>query len=588
MKNKFMYGGGVLTTLFLTILFCLASCNNSSSPVNDAPKIIGAYTLNGDIICLYDDNTFTIIKDNVVTVSGTYTNDTDGYKLTVGQASDDKATSGDTLVLKVEGNGNINVSQSDIDGYEEGDKGEQTVTPSQTGNPGSDDSTSDIRHSLRDDVSEELKIKENFSAVQNADGIFIKFSMPKGTNSYEVYIDGIGLVTENYFGVGNMTEDDFFYPFLVPNKEYTIQVVFFEAEVEKDGWNYGRPDGDGLLGWFDVKATAGASSKGEVRLNDFGKITVEKNGDFKFTKKPVFENESLMQDWILGIGLSEGVSWLHDDRRSKWLTEIDIPNKEILNKKYNFYTYPRPYGDVTKVDFIVYRPKLFYKYGEKEYKYQWDGKTLDTNCTAESELWTNININNSTDVAKIKGTWTENGEWNNTDDDSINVHVVYNSVLVIGATTVKNWSYTYTKLDGSAFTKEELLDDYIRAYSYRYETVNSSEVKEFEESLSKDSKVLNFKKELLSSPGTEEVYRYTIYTFPDNYCTLSNDGKTLTQKYEDTERPLSEYFADRKYDDGYTKHYDLKLFNDSLLRIIQSGTESDGEDYEWYNEYKKQ
>lgn len=220
---------------------------------------------------------------------------------------------------------------------------------------------------------------KNFSAEENAEGIFITFAIPEDTNAYEVYIEGIGLVTENYFGVGNKSEDDFFYPFLTPNKDYTIRVKFLKKEVEKDGWNFGRPD-DGIIGYFDVTAKAGADSQGEVYLTSKGQIDVKKNGDFIFTKKPAFENESLIQDWILGIGLSEGVSWLHDDRRSKWLTEIDIPNKEILNKKYNFYTYPRSNDDVTKVDFIVYRPKLSYKYGEKEYNYQWAGYTLDTNC----------------------------------------------------------------------------------------------------------------------------------------------------------------------------------------------------------------
>ena len=550
MKNKFMYGGGVLATLFLSILFCFVSCDNGSTPKNNVPKIIDAYTLNGDIICLYDDSTFTIIpKDKVGTISGTYTSDTDGYKLTVGQSSDDKATSGDSLVLKVESNGNISVSQSDIDGYEEGDEGEQTVPPSQSGNPGSDDSSSDIRHSLRDDVSEELKIKENFSAVQNADGIQIKFTIPKDANAYEVYIDRIGLVTENFFGVGNMTEDDFFYPFLAPNKEYTIRVVFLKAEVEKDGWNYGHPDGDGIIGWFDVKATAGASSKGEVRLNDFGKIAVENNGDFKFTKKPAFENENLIQDWILGIGLSEGVSWLHDDRRSKWLTEIDIPNKEILNKKYNFYTYPRTYGDVTKVDFIVYRPKLFYKYSEKEYKYQWDGYTLDTNCRAEDFLWTAIDIKKSEDVGKIKGTWTAKRWEGDIDWDEIPYHEIDTVIMVIDGDTVKYTEYlNYTKRNGSAFTQEE-------------------------------------------------VSEFTYYD-DEEFYTLSDDGKTLTEKRNDKSQTLSEYFADYKgevrYDDGsirsYTAQYDLKLFNDgSALQVITSYKfDDDGADEYSYRYFQKQ
>ena len=550
MKNKFMYGGGVLATLFLSILFCFVSCDNGSTPKNNVPKIIDAYTLNGDIICLYDDSTFTIIpKDKVGTISGTYTSDTDGYKLTVGQSSDDKATSGDSLVLKVESNGNISVSQSDIDGYEEGDEGEQTVPPSQSGNPGSDDSSSDIRHSLRDDVSEELKIKENFSAVQNADGIQIEFTIPKDANAYEVYIDRIGLVTENFFGVGNMTEDDFFYPFLAPNKEYTIRVVFLKAEVEKDGWNYGHPDGDGIIGWFDVKATAGASSKGEVRLNDFGKIAVEKNGDFKFTKKPAFENENLIQDWILGIGLSEGVSWLHDDRRSKWLSEIDIPNKEILNKKYNFYTYPRTYGDVTKVDFIVYRPKLFYKYSEKEYKYQWDGYTLDTDCRAEELLWTPIDITKSADVAKIQGTWTAKIWEGDIDwDDDIPCHEIDTAIMVIDGNTVKKTEYwNYTKRNGSAFTQEEI----------------------------------------------------SKFTYYDEECyTLSDDGKTLTEKRNDESRPLSEFFADYegefRYADGsirsFTAQYDLKLFNDgSALQVITSYKfDDDGADEYSYRYFQKQ
>ncbi|MDE7290699.1 MAG: hypothetical protein K2N58_01490, partial [Treponemataceae bacterium] len=615
----------VLATLFLAILICFTSCSNSSSPVNSAPKIIGAYTLNGDIICLYDDNTFTIIKDNTVTLSGTYTRDTDGYKLTVGQASDDKATSGDSLVLKVEDDGNISVSQSDIEAYDKGDKGSQTVAPSQPGNPGSDDSSSDIRHSIRDDVSEELKIKENFSAAQNADGIQIKFAIPKDTNSYEVYIDGIGLVTENYFGVGNMAEDDFFYPFLTPNKEYTIQVVFFGAEVEIDGWNYGRPDGDGLIGWFDVKATAGANSKGEVRLNDFGKITVEKNGDFKFTKKPAFENESLIQDWILGIGLSEGVSWLHDDRRSKWLTEIDIPNKEILNKKYNFYTYPRPYGDVTKVDFIVYRPKLFYEYGGKEYKYQWDGYTLDTNCRAEEFLLANIDIKKSEDVAKIQGTWKYVWE-GDVEVYNIPCHGVCNETFVISGNNVKNnWSYTYTKRNGSAFTKKEIANwcsyyfsdtlpndcFYYEEGEFYYDFPNydsSNEDTSVGES-KEDSTGDDYPKPVEPSTPNENVsdktdtvsrfavkssdgktaYKYKIYTLDSN-VTLSSDSKTLTVKYENGEQPLSEYFADYTSSSGsYTCYYDLKLFADgSSLKIICSGKNDNGTDYSYGSDYKKQ
>lgn len=505
--------------------------------------------LNGDIICLYDDNTFTIIqKDKVGTISGTYTRDANGIKLTVNNASGGKATPGDKLELEVDDDGNISVSQSDITGYEEGDKGEQTTPPQE-----SDDSSSDVYHSLRDDVSEESKIsqtgngKENFSAEQNAEGILIKFTIPKDVNAYEIYIDGIGLVTENYFGVGNMTEDDFFYPFLTPNKEYKIRVVFLKAEVEEGGWNFGHLGGNGIIGWFDVTAKAGAGSKGEVRLNDYGKITVEKNGDFKFTKKPTFENESKISNWVLGIGLNEGVSWLHEDRRSKWLTEIDIPNNEVLNKKYNFYTYPRSWGDVTKVDFIVYRPKLFYKYGEKEYKYQWAGYTLDTECTAELKLWTDIDITKSADVAKIQGTWTRKNNWDDAYFDDIQAHVVATETLVVDGDTVKILNYReYTKPDNTTFVLSKETLDELKDYGYE----------------------------------------------------LSSDGKTITEEWESDTESLSEYYADYRsrflYNDGterdFVAHRNLKLFNDgSALQIITSYKFDDGGPDEYsFSNYQKQ
>ena len=507
-------------------------------------------------------------------------------------------------MLKVESNGNISVSQSDIDGYEEGDEGEQTVPPSQSGNPGSDDSSSDIRHSLRDDVSEELKIKENFSAVQNADGIQIEFTIPKDANAYEVYIDRIGLVTENFFGVGNMTEDDFFYPFLAPNKEYTIRVVFLKAEVEKDGWNYGHPDGDGIIGWFDVKATAGASSKGEVRLNDFGKIAVEKNGDFKFTKKPAFENENLIQDWILGIGLSEGVSWLHDDRRSKWLTEIDIPNKEILNKKYNFYTYPRTYGDVTKVDFIVYRPKLFYKYSEKEYKYQWDGYPLDTNCRAEEFLLTSIDIKKSEDVEKIKGKWRYDEVFY--DDPRSGLTTNFTELYDIDDENIAvKYIHAITKRNGSAFTKKEIAEHWCSYYPSDTLPNDCFYYEEGEFYYDSDSDDVNKPNDSSSSNGDassetapvskfavnkssdgQTAYKYKIYTLY-SYVTLSSDLKTLTEKYEDVKQPLSECFAD--YNGDFTRKYDLKLFEGGrVFRVSWFGKDEYGTDYKWHRDFQKQ
>ena len=440
MKNKIRYGGGVLATLFLAILFCFFSCsNNSSSSSGDSDK----------------------------------------------------------------------------------DKTDQKID-----------------HSLGEEISEELEVvetdssgKKNFSTEENDYGIYIKFAIPENTAAYWIMIDGIGKITENYFN-DNRTNDDFFYPFLEPNKEYTVRVQFRKAN-NTDSSGYEIPTANVIIGYFDITAKAGAQSKGEVFLEDFGKVQVEKNGDFKFTKKTAFHNESLLKDeWVMEIGLCEGVSWMYADMRYKWCTSIEIPCKK-LGETYNFYTYPRYWGDVTKVDFIAYRPIMYYKYGEKQYRYQWDGYALDTNCKPESELWTKIDISKDADVAKITGTWESKGEY---DIDNLNghyfpAHYAYIDTLEIDATTVKNYvSYAYTKIDGK-FTEEDL------SLLWGWD--------------------------------------------------LSSDGMTLTTKYEGDEQPLSEYFADYE-DKGHMTYVTLQLFDDGKkLRITESWNE-DGEENEWYYDYQKQ
>lgn len=322
-------------------------------------------------------------------------------------------------------------------------------------------------YSFGGDLPGELKIaetdssgKKNFSAEENADGIYIKFAIPnEDVVCYEIFIEGIGQVSENWFG-SNLSETDFFYPFLAPGKEYTVRIKFLKDE-ESDDDGFTIESSNRTVGYIDMKAKAGASSKGEVKLSNFGIIDVKKNGDFKFTKKPAFKNENLLTgndyDWVLGIGLNEGVSWDHPNRRSKWLTEIEISNKDLLDKTYNFYTYPRPYGEVKKVDFILWRPKMYYQYGGKEYKYQWDGKTLDTNCTAESELWTNININNSTDVAKIKGTWRYDEVFY--DDPMAGLTTNFTELYDIDDESIAvKYINAITKRNGSAFTKKEIAE----------------------------------------------------------------------------------------------------------------------------------
>lgn len=389
-------------------------------------------------------------------------------------------------------------------------------------------------HSLGE-ISEELKIEEtdssgnkNFSAEEdNKEGVYVEFAIPKNANSYKVLIDGIGQVTEDYFGVGNKTEDDFFYPFLEPNKEYTVRVIFQKEEkIDSQGYTVNTPDYE--IGYFDITAKAGAQSKGEVFLEDFGKVQVEKNGDFKFTKKTAFHNENLLKDeWVMEIGLNEGVSWMHPDRRSKWLTQIQIPCKK-LGETYNFYTYPRYWGDVTKVDFIAYRPIMYYEYGEKQYRYQWDGYALDTNCKPESELWTKIDISKDADVAKITGTWTRI-DWEDDYDYDIPVHVVHNAVMTITNNKVKTTRHIiYTKLNGSAFTDEDV------------------------------SKVIYY---------------------DENEYELSKDRKTLTEISSYAEADISELLDE---------NLDLKLFDGGkILRATELWTEN-GEVHNSYIDYQKQ
>ena len=421
---------------------------------------------------------------------------------------------------------------------------------------GSDGSTANVDHSLGE-ISERLKIPEtdssgnkNFSVEEdNKEGIYINyFAIPQNANSYRVYIDGIGQVTENYFGVGKLTRGEFLYPFLEPNKEYTVRVVFQKEEkIDSQDYTLNTPDYE--IGYFDITIKAGAKSKGEVFLEDFGKIQVAKTGDFTFTKKTAFHNESLLEKkWYVEIGLNEGVSWMHPNRRNKWLTQIQIPCTS-LGETYNFYTYPRPWGDVTKVDFIAYRPIMYYEYEEKQYKYQWDGYVLDTNCKPESELWTDIDITKN--MAKLKGTWEYKAEY---DIDSLNghsfpAHFAYIHALEIDANTVYVYkSHAYTKIGGK-FTEDDL------------SLLNGLELN-----------------------GLEL-----------NRLELSNDGRTLSIKYEDYNLPLSEYFKeDISHEHEFNGdslncdiRYKLQVFYaEKALRIYEvhdGGKEKEG----WYY-YKKQ
>ncbi|MBD5439805.1 MAG: hypothetical protein HDR33_02060 [Treponema sp.] len=214
-------------------------------------------------------------------------------------------------------------------------------------------------------------------------------------------------------------------------------------------------------------------------------------------------------------------------------------------------------------------------------------------------MYTSIDISKDADVAKIQGTWTKKSEWNS-DDYGISCHEVYIDMLVITGSNVKNnWSYTYTKRNGSAFAKEEIahwcsyyLSDVLPDDCFYYEEGEfydnsdpSAPNGNIDEDGSNGTASTSFSDKDISTYG-RTVYKYKIYILYSN-LTLSSDLRTLTEKHEGSNRPLSEYFGDYE-SSNRTEHYDFKLFEDeTTLKIIHSGNDH-GEDYSYWEEYKKQ
>ena len=493
-----------------------------------------SYELNGDAIKLYDDNTFVItLKENAGTISGTYSNLTSGHKLMVTKASGDIAKSGDILRLSV-ADGKVSVASSDITRYSTKDEGkvnEGTPPTTPSGSQGSADSDKD--NSLGDAPNGNRLSEDYFTFKDCDDGIYFECIVPAGTDQSHVYIDGVGQVSEKiwYNAIGN--RGTFFYPFLDSGKEYTVRVVFLRDEdKDDDGYVIGHI-GDGTIGWFETKVKAGAKSKGEVRPKEHGEVKVENNGDFKFTKKPTFENEENFAksgyNWVMDIAQVEGVSWMHEGRKTKWSAAAEISQEELENT-HNLYTIECYFKNSDfSIDFICYRPVLHYEYGGKTYNYLWYSDVMDT---PELKIWANIDVKNAAAVEKIQGMWTLKKEYD-TEFYQIQVHRIEDKMLEIDNNNVKFFreTYTYTKLDGTEFTEDELA-------------------------------------------------RIKITYKP------SDDGKTLVEEYEDSNKTVSEYFAG--HDGDYSRHYDLKFFADeSTLRIINSGKDH-GTYYSYIDDYKKQ
>ncbi len=467
--------------------------------------------------------------------------------------------------------------------------------PSQGGNGSQDDISQSpgIDYSLGTPPDENLKIPDDkITAEENcADGIYIKYAIPQGKNvqSCTACIDGIGLVYENY-GLEGESEGELFYPFVTPGKEYTVRFVFNSKEIERDGWNYGGAE---CVGWFDAKAKAGSKSKGEVRLTDKGEIEVKANGDFRFTKRPAFEGESRLDangGWYMNVCLVEGVSWLHDDRKTKWRGELNVPSAERENT-INLYTYDendswRNGGD-WEIDFLCIRPRMKYTYDDKEYTYQWDGFTEENlQLKPKAELWSEIDVSNPADVKKIVGTWNRHFEdyrGYGSPDDLLWVNYIEDKTLIIDSMNVTATDVsTYTKADGDAFTKDDLLK-LISYYDYYGETGNgiaASKVEDFEKTLDNESRVLKFEKILYEKgDAMEETFYYRIY-YLDSNTILSDNMRTITKKYDGEPELISEYFADD------LKHYGVELFdNGTALRIVDGHYEN-GDKH--YIDYKKQ
>ena len=248
---------------------------------------------------------------------------------------------------------------------------------------------SGINRGLDPITDETLKIPEaddsgnkNFLAADNDDGILLTFNVPKGTWQIRVNIDGIGQAAEEVRLNESKDEGEFFYPFLDAGKEYTVRVTFLKEELtDEDGFVINTPNQ--TIGYFDVKKTAGKNSKGEVCLEYYGKVEVKDNGEFKFTERPRFENESRLTgsgyDWAEAVCPVEGVSWEHEGRKTRWGGEILVPHAR-LEQTHNLYTsdYNGWKNDLKSIGFICCRPKMKYKYGDKEFTYQWDSFCHDT------------------------------------------------------------------------------------------------------------------------------------------------------------------------------------------------------------------
>lgn len=184
---------------------------------------------------------------------------------------------------------------------------------------------------------------------------------------------------------------------MTANKDYTLQIQFRKQELKDDeGYVINFKDGeDDTVGIIETQVRAGSKARGEVYLRgEWNGHSMEIDSEYNITyfKKPTFVNEHLLNeyDWVIGIGLVEGISWEHWwERRTKWRCEVMIPKddfKDITSKNLRDLEMRFEYDECDHehpIDFACVRPLVLYEYEGKEYVYYWDDIIVDIHYPPE-------------------------------------------------------------------------------------------------------------------------------------------------------------------------------------------------------------
>ena len=398
-------------------------------------------------------------------------------------------------------------------------------------------------------------VHDIYYPLRNPDGIYLEFDVPKSKFSRcDVTIDGIGKVAEEVCVDKNKAS--FFYPFVEPNKDYTIYFSFKMPEpVDSEGFVI-PTHGSDTINEVTKTVTAGSRAKGEVRLLSPGGLKADSECNITYFAKPQFQNEHLLgNDWQIELGMVEGISWEHgDERRTKWHCAVRVPNNYTLDHR-NLRDLPSEYEfyedhSVHKIDFLCVRPVMSYEYASKEYNYMWDGFTSDVNYPMNA-YFEEIDINDPSQVNKIHGTWKYSESWTDyyyqiAENYYISIEEECTKTLIISDDNL-SWSTheQITKKDGSKFTDAE---------------------KSFWEFYNNDS---------------ESEKHITTISADNKKITIINQWLKMTS--------LSERFADNISTDGmYTQYCKFKLFQDkNQLHMLYYG-QNDGQYYEWTDVYYKQ